>query len=100
MSADTDLTPLREGEMAVEGRMPYSSNGTFLVRVAHEGTEELAVYKPVRGERPLWDFPTGLARREVAEAPGEGRVALLPDLLECPATIKRRHASRHIDLWQ
>ncbi len=52
--------------MAVEGRMPYSSNGTFLVRVAHEGTEELAVYKPVRGERPLWDFPTGLARREVA----------------------------------
>ncbi|MET0147801.1 MAG: hypothetical protein ABW310_01490, partial [Acidimicrobiales bacterium] len=61
-----DLTLLREGEMMVEGRMPYSSNGTYLVRVALDGVEELAVYKPVRGERPLWDFPSGLARREVA----------------------------------
>jgi uncharacterized repeat protein (TIGR03843 family) len=60
------LTHLREGEITVEGRMPYSSNGTFLVKVAHEGVEALAVYKPVRGERPLWDFPSGLARREVA----------------------------------
>ncbi len=61
-----DLTLLREGEMMVEGRMPYSSNGTYLVRVALDGAEELAVYKPVQGERPLWDFPSGLARREVA----------------------------------
>ena len=66
MTGDDDLTLLRGGEIAVEGRMPYSSNGTFLVRVTLEGVEELAVYKPVRGERPLWDFPSGLARREVA----------------------------------
>ena len=46
--------------------MPYSSNGTFLVRLDHDGANELAIYKPVRGERPLWDFPSGLARREVA----------------------------------
>ncbi len=46
--------------------MPYSSNGTFLVRLELDGVEDFAVYKPVRGERPLWDFPSGLARREVA----------------------------------
>lgn len=43
--------------------MPWSSNGTFLVEL-EDGT--LAVYKPERGERPLWDFPPGLWRREVA----------------------------------
>jgi uncharacterized repeat protein (TIGR03843 family) len=52
--------------MAIEGRMPYSSNGTYLVRIELDGEEELGIYKPVRGERPLWDFPSGLARREVA----------------------------------
>ena len=52
--------------MTIEGRMPYSSNGTYLVRIALDGEEELGIYKPVRGERPLWDFPSGLARREVA----------------------------------
>jgi uncharacterized repeat protein (TIGR03843 family) len=66
VSADADLTLLRAGEIAIEGRMPYSSNGTFLVRLDHDGANELAIYKPVRGERPLWDFPGGLARREVA----------------------------------
>jgi uncharacterized repeat protein (TIGR03843 family) len=70
LSDDADLTRLREGEITVEGRMPYSSNGTFLVRLALDGDseddEELGVYKPIRGERPLWDFPSGLARREVA----------------------------------
>lgn len=66
MSTDADLALLRTGEIDIEGRMPYSSNGTFLVRITQDGTEELAIYKPVRGERPLWDFPSGLARREVA----------------------------------
>ena len=65
MSTDADLTLLRTGEIDIEGRMPYSSNGTFLVRITQDGAEELAIYKPVRGERPLWDFPSGLARREV-----------------------------------
>src|SRR5581483_878650 len=46
--------------------MPWSSNGTFLVAVGHEGVEVAAIYKPGRAERPLWDFPDGLYRREVA----------------------------------
>ena len=52
--------------MTVKGRMPWSSNGTFLVSVCFEGREMDAVYKPLRGERPLWDFPSGLFRREAA----------------------------------
>ena len=47
--------------------MPYSSNYTLLTRVQHEDLQLLAIYKPRRGERPLWDFPRGtLYRREVA----------------------------------
>ncbi len=58
------LALLAEGDVELRGRMPYSSNATFLVDVAHEGLDAQAVYKPVRGERPLWDFPSGLAHRE------------------------------------
>jgi uncharacterized repeat protein (TIGR03843 family) len=51
----------------VLGRLRYSSNGAFLVGAQADGVEVPAVYKPRRGERPLWDFPDGtLARREVA----------------------------------
>jgi uncharacterized repeat protein (TIGR03843 family) len=57
---------LRDGEVEVEGRMPWSSNATFLATVRLDPTEAKAIYKPVRGERPLWDFPSGLHRREVA----------------------------------
>lgn len=58
---------LEHGEIEVLGRLPYSSNYTFLARLRDDGHEALAVYKPTRGERPLWDFPTGtLAAREVA----------------------------------
>jgi uncharacterized repeat protein (TIGR03843 family) len=46
--------------------MPWSSNGTFLTSVCLAGEAMSAVYKPGRGERPLWDFPGGLFRREVA----------------------------------
>ncbi len=46
--------------------MPQSSNATFLVEVSLDAATTLAVYKPRRGERPLWDFPPGLFRREVA----------------------------------
>jgi uncharacterized repeat protein (TIGR03843 family) len=60
------LALLREGAVTVEGRMPWSSNGTFLVTVRGGDDEVQAVYKPVRGERPLWDFPPGLCRRETA----------------------------------
>ena len=85
---------LRNGAMVVEGRMPWSSNATFLVTL-HPGEHPLpaaggpadgnaddgpddggfpplpsgavrGIYKPGKGERPLWDFPNGLFRREVA----------------------------------
>jgi len=57
---------LRQGEMTVHGRIAGSSNATLLVTCALDGAELAAVYKPARGERPLWDFPSGLHRREVA----------------------------------
>jgi uncharacterized repeat protein (TIGR03843 family) len=62
-----DLETLRDGEIEILGRMPYSSNATFLItvcRAAGEGAPVQAVYKPARGERPLWDFPSGLYQRE------------------------------------
>jgi uncharacterized repeat protein (TIGR03843 family) len=64
------LTPLElllEADIVVKGRLPWSSNGTFLVELCHDGAVAgMAVYKPERGERPLWDYPSGLFRREVA----------------------------------
>ena len=62
---------LEEGEMEIEGRMPYSSNATFLVVMTDRHDKETprshrAIYKPSRGERPLWDFPPDLYKREVA----------------------------------
>ena len=60
------LTLLTEGEIVLRGRLPWSSNGTFLVDLCHEGESSRAVYKPLRGERPLWDYPSGLYLREVA----------------------------------
>jgi uncharacterized repeat protein (TIGR03843 family) len=72
---------LARGEITLKGRMPGSSNATFLAEVALAGATSLAIYKPVRGERPLWDFPRGLFRREIAawhlsEALGWGLVPL------------------------
>ena len=46
--------------------MPWSSNATFLVELTLDGIVGRAVYKPGRGERPLWDFPPALFRREIA----------------------------------
>jgi uncharacterized repeat protein (TIGR03843 family) len=58
---------LATGELTLEGRLAWSSNVTFLARVTAGDGALLAVYKPRRGERPLWDFPTGtLCQREVA----------------------------------
>jgi hypothetical protein len=49
------------------GAIRWSSNYTFLVSVTHDGDTVMAVYKPQRGERPLWDFPDGtLCQRERA----------------------------------
>jgi len=57
---------LTRGELTVKGRLPWSSNATFLVEAALDDAAALGVYKPERGERPLWDFPAGLFRRELA----------------------------------
>ena len=59
---------LARGELEILGLLPRSSNYTFLVRATGEDNDQaLGVYKPQRGEMPLWDFPEGtLCRREVA----------------------------------
>jgi uncharacterized repeat protein (TIGR03843 family) len=63
---DAMVDLLRAGEVEVLGMMPWSSNGTFLVQVTDGDDQAPAIYKPEQGERPLWDFPSGLWRREVA----------------------------------
>jgi len=83
------LQALSEGELKLEGRLVEASNASFLgtVRLDPFGAPEIrCIYKPIAGERPLWDFPDGtLAHREVAayvvsEAAGWGVV---------PATVFR-----------
>jgi uncharacterized repeat protein (TIGR03843 family) len=56
--ADT-LQLLQHGSLEVKGLLPWSSNYTFLVQICRDGEDIEAVYKPQRGERPLWDFPQG-----------------------------------------
>lgn len=61
------LEILHQGELTIQGRFSWGSNYTFLVEVTHASGVIRAVYKPSRGERPLWDFPVrSLAHREVA----------------------------------
>jgi uncharacterized repeat protein (TIGR03843 family) len=57
---------LQNGEVEVLGRMPWSSNATYLCDVTCGPDVVRAIYKPRQGERPLWDFPSGLDHREVA----------------------------------
>jgi uncharacterized repeat protein (TIGR03843 family) len=58
---------LRTGELEVLGALPNASNAALLVRCHVGAASHIAVYKPMRGEAPLWDFPEGtLHRREVA----------------------------------
>lgn len=61
------LRLLRRGRLEAEGRLIEASNATLFCTVALDGVSAECVYKPVAGERPLWDFPDGtLAAREVA----------------------------------
>jgi uncharacterized repeat protein (TIGR03843 family) len=67
--ADPVPAVLRDGDMSIESRLVVASNATLLCRVGGpDGAGELrCVYKPVAGERPLWDFTDGtLAARELA----------------------------------
>ncbi len=61
------LELLERAELDVRGRMPYSSNATFLVDlVVDDEVPAQGIYKPERGEQPLWDFPAPLYKREIA----------------------------------
>ncbi|HLF73300.1 MAG TPA: SCO1664 family protein [Anaerolineales bacterium] len=60
-------TALQHGDYELKGQFTFGSNYTFLVTVHYQGREYPAVYKPTRGEQPLWDFrENSLAGREVA----------------------------------
>jgi uncharacterized protein YjiS (DUF1127 family) len=64
---DEARTLLREGELDLEGRMLDASNVTLFGTIRAGAVSAECVYKPVAGERPLWDFPDGtLAGREVS----------------------------------
>ena len=65
--SDPILSALSSGTIELKGQFVWGSNYTFLVQVTQGDETRPAVYKPARGERPLWDFPEGtLAQREVA----------------------------------
>jgi uncharacterized repeat protein (TIGR03843 family) len=67
LAEDEALELLRHGEMELEGRLVDASNTTLRAIITLDGVTARCVYKPVRGERPLWDFPDGtLAGREVS----------------------------------
>ncbi len=77
---------LATGRIEVLGRIPGASNATLLVTVSDGDQRVQAVHKPVRGERPLWDFPDGtLAGREVATY----LLARAADLDVVPPTVLR-----------
>lgn len=64
---DTVDNLLREGDCEILGRLTTASNASLLCKLSNEVEEIRAIYKPIAGEKPLWDFPNGnLASREVA----------------------------------
>lgn len=83
------INALLKGEITVDGQFLQGSNYTFRGLLTHEEHEHQVVYKPVRGEQPLWDFPRGsLAHREAA-------AYLLSEILGwalVPPTVYRRKA--------
>jgi uncharacterized repeat protein (TIGR03843 family) len=94
----TPVELLADGELTVRGRIREASNAALYCTISHEGREAACIYKPVAGERPLWDFPDGtLAQREVAayevsEATGWGLV---------PPTVLREgpYGEGMVQLW-
>jgi uncharacterized repeat protein (TIGR03843 family) len=67
LSEEQALTILRDGTIEEKGLLPYSSNHSFLALVNEDDWSLPAVYKPQRGENPLWDFEWGtLCKREAA----------------------------------
>ncbi|SFE20800.1 conserved hypothetical protein [Actinopolyspora alba] len=98
LADDVAVELLREGSLEVRGRLVEASNATLLCTVENDGLRADCVYKPVRGERPLWDFPDGtLAGREVA-------AYLLSEVLGwhlVPPTLLRDgpHGPGMVQLW-
>ncbi|MET8686441.1 SCO1664 family protein [Streptomyces sp. NPDC004732] len=89
---------LTHGELTVRGRIREASNAVLYCTVAYEGQEAACVYKPVAGERPLWDFPDGtLAQREVAAY----EVSLATGWALVPPTVLRSgpHGEGMCQLW-
>ena len=67
INIEQSLNLLIQGKITLQGEFVWGSNYTFLVKLDSDSQESAGVYKPMRGERPLWDFPpTSLAKREVA----------------------------------
>lgn len=67
MTEPSNSQLLTDGEISVEGRLVDASNATLFVTISDGSNEMRAIYKPIAGERPLWDFPDGnLASRERA----------------------------------
>ncbi len=67
LERDDVLRLLRQGELSIEGRLVDASNATLYCTCTLDELTVAVVYKPVRGERPLWDFPDGtLAGRELS----------------------------------
>lgn len=83
---DALLDLLARGEIRQLGLLADATNHTFLVEVADGDRSVRAVYKPRRGERPLWDFPRGtLHLRDVAAY----RLAEALGWPDVPATVFR-----------
>lgn len=67
ISVDKTLHHLENAELVVTGRLVDASNATLYATATFDGEEIACIYKPVAGERPLWDFQSGnLAQREYA----------------------------------
>lgn len=94
----TALHLLREGELTVHGRLTDASNAALYCSITLDGLTAQAVYKPVAGERPLWDFPDGtLAGREVAAY----ELAAATGWALIPPTVLRDgpHGPGMVQLW-
>lgn len=76
---------MNEAVVEIVGRMPTSSNATYLVTLTRGQQTGHGIYKPLRGERPLWDFEPGLHRREVAAY----RLSAAMGLHVVPTTVLR-----------
>ncbi len=96
----TLVSRLTSWDLVVLGQVAESSNYTFLCKLTppvmaglqegsrlDHGDELLAIFKPVGGERPLWDFPPGLFRREIAAY----RMSQLLGWDLVPVTLERSH---------